>query len=138
MRFVSTRGQAGSVSFSEAVAQGLAPDGGLYLPDEFPDITSYLSDWENMSYPELCFSFFRLFASDIEENNLRKLVNNSYSRFSHREIAPIVSLNENLRILELFHGPTLAFKDFALQLLGNIYEEQIKKNGKPLTILPSN
>ena len=71
MRFVSTRGQAGSVSFSEAVAQGLAPDGGLYLPDEFPDITSYLSDWENMSYPELCFSFFRLFASDIEENNLR-------------------------------------------------------------------
>ena len=135
MRFVSTRGQAGSVSFSEAVAQGLAPDGGLYLPDEFPDITSYLSDWENMSYPELCFSFFRLFASDIEENNLRKLVNDSYSRFSHREIAPIVSLHENLKILELFHGPTLAFKDFALQLLGNIYEEQIKKNGKPLTIL---
>jgi len=135
MRFVSTRGQAGSVSFSEAVSQGLAPDGGLYLPDEFPDITSYLSDWENMSYPELCFSFFRLFASDIEENNLRNLVNDSYSRFSHREIAPIVSLHENLKILELFHGPTLAFKDFALQLLGNIYEEQIKKNGKPLTIL---
>lgn len=135
MRFVSTRGQAGSVSFSEAVSQGLAPDGGLYLPDDFPDITSYLSDWENMSYPELCFSFFRLFASDIEENNLRELVKDSYSRFSHQEIAPIVSLHENLKILELFHGPTLAFKDFALQLLGNIYEEQIQKNGKPLTIL---
>lgn len=135
MRFVSTRGQAGSVSFSEAVAQGLAPDGGLYLPDEFPDITSYLSDWENMSYPDLCFSFFRLFASDIEENNLRELVKDSYSRFSHQEIAPIVSLKKNLKILELFHGPTLAFKDFALQLLGNIYEEQIKNNGKPLTIL---
>lgn len=135
MKFVSTRGQADSVCFSEAVAEGLAPDGGLYLPDEFPDIKPYLSDWEGMSYSELCFSFFSLFASDIEENNLRKIIEDSYSRFSHQAIAPIVSLKENLKVLELFHGPTLAFKDFALQLLGNLYEEQIKKNGKPLTIL---
>ena len=135
MKFVSTRGQAGSVSFSEAVAQGLAPDGGLYLPSEFPDITPFLSDWENMSYSELCFSFFRLFATDINENTLREIVEDSYSRFSHNEIAPIVSLDENLKVLELFHGPTLAFKDFALQLLGNLYEEQIKKSGRELTVL---
>ncbi|MEJ6524598.1 MAG: threonine synthase [Opitutales bacterium] len=135
MRFVSTRGQVDSVSFSEAVTHGLAPDGGLYLPQEFPDISPHLSDWEGMTYSELCFSFFRLFATDIEESNLRKIVEDSYSRFSHQNIAPIVSLNENLKVLELFHGPTLAFKDFALQLLGNIYEEQIKKNGKNLTIL---
>jgi threonine synthase len=135
MKFVSTRGQAGSVSFSEAVAQGLAPDGGLYLPSEFTDITPFLSDWENMSYSELCFSFFRLFATDINENTLREIVEDSYSRFSHNEIAPIVSLDENLKVLELFHGPTLAFKDFALQLLGNLYEEQIKKSGRELTVL---
>lgn len=135
MKFVSTRGQAGSVSFSEAVAQGLAPDGGLYLPSEFPEITPFLSDWENMSYSELCFSFFRLFATDINENTLREIVEDSYSRFSHNEIAPIVSLDENLKVLELFHGPTLAFKDFALQLLGNLYEEQIKKSGRELTVL---
>ena len=135
MQFVSTRGQAGSVSFSEAVSQGLAPDGGLYLPSEFPDITPFLSEWENMSYSELCFSYFRLFATDINENTLREIVEDSYSRFSHNEIAPIVSLDENLKVLELFHGPTLAFKDFALQLLGNLYEEQIKKSGRDLTIL---
>ncbi len=135
MKFVSTRGQADAVSFSEAVAQGLAPDGGLYLPSEFPDITPFLREWENMSYSELCFSFFRLFATDINENALHKIVEDSYSRFSHNEIAPMVSLDENLKVLELFHGPTLAFKDFALQLLGNLYEEQIKKSGRELTIL---
>jgi threonine synthase len=135
MKFVSTRGQADAVSFSEAVSQGLAPDGGLYLPSEFPDITPFLSEWKNMSYSELCFSFFRLFATDINENALHKIVEDSYSRFSHNEIAPLVSLDENLKVLELFHGPTLAFKDFALQLLGNLYEEQIKKSGRELTIL---
>ena len=135
MKFVSTRGQADSVSFSEAVSQGLAPDGGLYLPSEFPDIAPFLCEWENMSYSELCFSFFRLFATDINENTLHKIVNDSYSRFSHNEIAPLVSLDQNLKVLELFHGPTLAFKDFALQLLGNLYEEQIKKSGRELTIL---
>ena len=135
MKFVSTRGQADAVSFSEAVAQGLAPDGGLYLPSEFPDITPFLREWENMSYSELCFSLFRLFATDINENTLHKIVEDSYSRFSHNEIAPMVSLDENIKVLELFHGPTLAFKDFALQLLGNLYEEQIKKSGRELTIL---
>ena len=135
MKFVSTRGQAGSVSFSEAVAQGLAPDGGLYLPCEFPDITRFLSDWEKMNYSELCFAFFRLFASDIRKDLLREIVEDAYSRFSHNEIAPIISLDENLKVLELFHGPTLAFKDFALQLLGNLYEAQIQRSGRKLTIL---
>ena len=105
MKFVSTRGQAGSVSFSEAVAQGLAPDGGLYLPFEFPDITHFLSDWEKMSYSELCFSFFRLFATDIKEDILREIVEDAYSRFSHNEIAPIISLEENLKVLELWNRP---------------------------------
>ena len=73
---------------------------------------------------------FRLFATDIEEQNLRKIIVKSYSTFSHEEIAPVISLSENIKVLELFHGPTLAFKDFALQLLGNLYENQIQKTGK--------
>jgi len=135
MKFVSTRGQADSVSFSEAVSQGLAPDGGLYLPKDFPDISSLLPAWHGMSYSELCFSFFRLFATDMDEGVLKRVIEDSYSGFSHDEIAPVVALEENLKVLELFHGPTLAFKDFALQLLGNLYEEQINKSGKSLTIL---
>ena len=79
MKFVSTRGQADSVSFTEAFAQGLAPDGGLYLPQEFPDISPLLSLWEGMRYSELCLSFFRLFATDIEKNVLERVVKDSYS-----------------------------------------------------------
>lgn len=135
MKFVSTRGQADKVHFSEAVAEGLAPDGGLYLPEEFPDLSKFINEWQNLNYSELSYEFFKLFASDIDSGILQKIVEDSYSEFSHPEIAPVLSLNSNLKVLELFHGPTLAFKDFALQFLGNLYEEQIRKSGKNLTII---
>jgi len=135
MRFVSTRGQSAPVSFSEAVSQGLAPDGGLYLPKSFPDLSNFIGQWENLSYPELCFEFFRLFATDLETEVLRPAIDRSYSTFTHPQIAPIVELSSNCKVLELFHGPTLAFKDFALQLLGNLYELQISRSGQNLTIL---
>lgn len=129
MRFVSTRGEAPPVPFSTAVAQGLAPDGGLYLPEELPDLRLFLSEWEKLSYPELCLAFFELFADDIEPLNLARIVKASYEDFAHSEIAPIRHLDDKLSVLELFHGPTLAFKDFALQLLGNLYEDQITRTG---------
>jgi len=135
MRFASTRGQSDPVGFSEAVAQGLAPDGGLYLPENFPDLGEAIGQWEDLAYPELCFEFFRLFATDLETDVLRRAIDRSYSTFSHPQIAPIVELSGNCKVLELFHGPTLAFKDFALQLLGNLYEHQIASTGKNLTIL---
>lgn len=135
MRFVSTRGQSEPVCFSEAVAQGLAPDGGLYLPNDFPDLSPFFGKWENLSYPELCFEFFRLFATDLEADELKRSIDHSYSTFSHPQVAPVVQLNSNCKVLELFHGPTLAFKDFALQLLGNLYELQIARSGQNLTIL---
>jgi threonine synthase len=135
MKFVSTRGRADPVRFCKAVSEGLAPDGGLYLPSEFPDLSSYISEWGEMTYSELCYSFFRLFATDIEDSILKSLVEKSYSQFTHLDIAPVISLDGNLRVMELFHGPTLAFKDFALQLLGNLYEYQIEQSGKPITIL---
>jgi threonine synthase len=135
MRYRSTRGGAQPVSFTEAVAQGLAPDGGLYLPEEFPDLSPYIKPWTNLSYSELCFEFFKHFATDLDDADLKQAVDSAYSSFSHAEIAPLIRLNDHLQVLELFHGPTLAFKDFALQLLGNLYELQIKRTGQKLCIL---
>ena len=135
MRFVSTRGQSGSVEFCEAVSQGLAPDGGLYLPETFPDLSECVGLWSDLSYPQLCLEFFRLFATDLEPEVLKKVIDASYAGFGHPETAPLVELSDHCKVLELFHGPTLAFKDFALQLLGNLYEIQIARTGRNLTIL---
>ncbi|MEO0510431.1 MAG: threonine synthase [Verrucomicrobiota bacterium] len=135
MQFISTRGQVPPVSFSTAVAQGLAPDGGLYLPEELPDLSPYLDDWSGLSYAELCEAFFAIFATDINRSELKAIVERSYDKFDDIEIAPIRKLSSQLYVLELFHGPTLAFKDFALQLLGNIYQAQIARTGRPISVL---
>src|SRR5690625_2778854 len=133
--FISTRGEAKPHRFSEAVEAGLAPDGGLFLPEKLPDISRKLAEWENLSYADLCFEFLRLFADDIDSEDLRKMAERSYEKFDHSEVAPLVRLDEDLFVLELFHGPTLAFKDFALQLLGNLYEEQIRRTGRSINVL---
>jgi len=135
MQFISTRGQVPPVSFSTAVEQGLAPDGGLYLPEQLPDLAPYLSEWEGKSYAEICEAFFALFATDIDRDELHAIVQRSYTKFDDPEIAPIKQLSEDCSVLELFHGPTLAFKDFALQLLGNLYEAQIARTGRPISVL---
>jgi threonine synthase len=135
MKFISTRGQTPALSFSDAVATGLAPDGGLYLPEKLPDLSGKLDAWANLSYPELCFEFLKLFATDIATETLRKIVNKSYTRFDHDAIAPLKQLDDRTWVLELFHGPTLAFKDFALQLLGNLYEHQCAVRSESLTVL---
>ncbi|MGF1449956.1 MAG: threonine synthase [Opitutales bacterium] len=136
MRFVSTRGECPDLSFSEAVATGLAPDGGLYLPAELPDLSGELESYSTMGYADLALAFFRHFATDVDPATLERMVRDAYSRFDHPDIAPLVQLGrEPLYVLELFHGPTLAFKDFALQLLGNLYEAQIARTGTPINVL---
>ena len=135
MKFISTRGQVPPVSFSTAVAQGLAPDAGLYLPEALPDLKPFLKEWESLSYTELCEAFFAIFATDIDRAELKGIVERSYTKFDHADIAPIEKLSDDLFVLELFHGPTLAFKDFALQLLGNLYEAQIARTGNPISVL---
>lgn len=135
MRYFSTRGQSPEVSFQEAVAIGLAPDGGLYLPRTLPDLSERLVGWEGLSYPQLTASFFSLFAPEIDPTRLREIVHKSYLHFDHEEIAPLHRLDPHTWVLELFHGPTLAFKDFALQLLGNLYEEQIRQTGQSINVL---
>jgi threonine synthase len=135
MKFLSTRGQTPALGFSDAVATGLAPDGGLFLPETLPDFSGKLAGFEKLSYAELCFEFMRVFATDIPAATLRGIVSTSYTKFSDPAIAPLKPLGKNLYVLELFHGPTLAFKDFALQLLGNLYAHQCATRRETINVL---
>jgi threonine synthase len=114
---------------------GLATDGGLLLPDTIPAIDrSTLAQWRALSYPELAFRIISLFATDIPAPDLKKLIERSYAGFNHPEVTPVVKVN-GLYLLELFHGPTLAFKDVALQLLGNLFEYLLQERNERMNIV---
>ncbi len=135
MRYISTRGGIKPVRFKDAVMMGLADDGGLLLPEVIPTFSKEeLESWRNLSYQELAFSVISRFVDDIPANDLKSLINKSYSTFTHPEVTPVVK-KDGLYILELFHGVTLAFKDVALQLLGNLFEYILKERNEQLTIL---
>jgi threonine synthase len=135
MVYHSTRGQTPPHTFSEAVEAGLAADGGLFLPEKLPSIADKLVAWEQLSYAELAAEFFVPFAPEIPAPEWREMTAEAYQKFSHPDVAPLVKISEQTFILELFHGPTLAFKDFALQLLGLLYKRQVKLSGKSLCVL---
>ncbi len=113
---------------------GLAPDGGLLLPESLPDIGKKLADWQHLSYRQLAFEVMRLFTTDMPDDDLRTLIQKSYAAFRTPEVAPLVPAGD-FRILELWHGPTLAFKDIALQFLGNLFEYILQNKGGELNIL---
>jgi threonine synthase len=136
VRFLSTRGQTPPLGFSDAVATGLAPDGGLFLPETLPRFSSAdLARLAPLGYADLAVDFLGRFATDIPPAELRALVERSYAVFPAAGIAPLVPLDERTYVLELFHGPTLAFKDFALQWLGRLYERQCALRGESLNAL---
>lgn len=135
MHYISTRGQTRPHTFSEAVEAGLAPDGGLFLPERLPSIADKLPAWAKLTYPQLAAEFFTLFAPEISNAEWHELTAQAYSRFDSPDVAPLRKITEKTYILELFHGPTLAFKDFALQLLGLLYKRQVAKSGKRLAVL---
>lgn len=135
MQFVSTRGGAAPVGFQDAFADGLAPDGGLYVPKNLPILPSDLLIDDALPYPALAWDFLGLFDSDHDTDHLIEIVDKSYGDFSDTMSAPLTQLSENLFVLELFHGPTLAFKDFGLQLVGNLFEEQIERTGETINVL---
>lgn len=135
MRYLSTRGGISPISFQEAVLMGLATDGGLLLPERIPTVDRKLIDsWRQLSYQELAAEILALFVTDIDLRQLKKLINKSYATFTHPEITPVVRQGD-VHILELFHGPTLAFKDVALQLLGNLFEYFLAASGSHMNIL---
>ena len=135
MLYISTRGQTRPHTFSEAVEVGLAKDGGLFLPEKLPSIAGKLEGWAALSYPQLAAEFLTLFAPEIPNQEWHSLTTQAYSRFDSPEVAPLKKINDKTYVLELWHGPTLAFKDFALQLLGLLYKRQVKLKGKKLAVL---
>jgi len=135
MKYCSTRGKVKGLSFSEAIMMGLADDGGLLLPEEIPTLTAEdLESLKDLSYPELAFAIMAKYATDIPAEDLRSIINRSYSTFADPKVTPITK-QDGLFILELFHGPTLAFKDVALQFLGNLFEYYLLKSGRRMNII---
>ncbi|MEC8622277.1 MAG: threonine synthase [Pseudomonadota bacterium] len=137
MEYISTRGKAPVLNFEEVMLAGLADDGGLYVPLVWPKFsTDEILSLRGLSYPEIAEYVISPFVDNaIDVSTQRKLIKLAYQNFGHSSVAPLRRLDKNVSILELFHGPTLAFKDFALQLLGYFFEEVLRKRGERVTIV---
>lgn len=135
MKYCSTRGQVSGLNFKDAVMMGLANDGGLLLPEQIPKLSAAeLSALSDLPYAELAFQIISRFATDIPSADLKDLIDRSYATFDHPETTPVIK-QDDLYILELFHGPTLAFKDVALQFLGNLFEYLLEQSGNKMNII---
>lgn len=136
MNYISTRGGIAPIAFDQAVMMGLARDGGLLLPERLPSIEpALLNAWQTLSYQNLALEVLSLFTGDMPRADLDDLIDRAYSSFRHPQVTPLRTTGDGLYILELFHGPTLAFKDVALQLLGNLFEYELKKSGGFMNII---
>ena len=124
MQYISTRGNTAPMQFSDVLLMGLAPDGGLMLPEVYPQIDrATLDKWRSLSYTELAFEIMSLFATDIPSDDLKALIDKTYTKavFNSDDITPVTHLYDDVYLLELSNGPTLAFKDMAMQFLGNVF-----------------
>ena len=137
MNYISTRGNAPILSFEEAMLTGLARDGGLYLPATIPQMShADIAALEGVSYEEAAFRIMWPFLGDtFTEDEFRDIIARSYAGFGHPARAPLKQLDQGHFLLELFHGPTLAFKDFAMQLIGQMFEASLKRSGKRVCIV---
>ncbi len=137
MRYISTRGQAPVLSFEEAMLTGLARDGGLYLPETIPQMSAAdIAALEGVSYEEAAFRVMRPFIGDtFTDEEFHGIIARAYAGFGHVARAPLKQLESGHFLLELFHGPTLAFKDFAMQLIGQLFEAALKRNGQRVCIV---
>ena len=145
MKYISTRGNTPAKTFTEILLGGLAPDGGLYLPEQYPQVTrAELDAWRKLSYADLAFAVLSKFISDISVSDLKSIISKTYTpqTYCHtrtgsdaRDITPLRTLEPGVHILELSNGPTLAFKDMAMQLLGNLFEYALDKQHEELNIL---
>ena len=137
MKYISTRGDAPSLNFEEVLLTGLASDGGLYVPAELPSFSpEKIASWSGLAYHELAYEILLPFVSDcIPAEDFKAILAETYADFSHPAVAPLVQLDRNEWLLELFQGPTLAFKDFALQLLGRLLDYVLKRRNQRVVIL---
>ncbi|WP_166269094.1 threonine synthase [Marinobacter caseinilyticus] len=137
MRYISTRGAAPALGFEDVLLTGLATDGGLYVPESLPHFSlEEIRSWRGLPYSELAFNVMYPFVEDaIPAADFRTMLEETYEVFAHDAVAPLVQLNSNEWVLELFRGPTLAFKDFALQLLGRLLDYVLEKRKQHVVIM---
>jgi threonine synthase len=145
MRYVSTRGNNDRPEFCDILLGGLAPDGGLYLPEQYPQVTALeLAEWRELPYAALALRILQKFVTDIPAGDLESIVDRTYTANTYRhcrptcdadDITPLTTLESGFHLLELSNGPTLAFKDMAMQLLGNLFEYVLDKRGEEINIL---
>jgi threonine synthase len=137
VKYTSTRGKAPTLNFEDVVLTGLAADGGLYLPETLPEFSKEeIASWAGLSYPALAFKIISPFVDgEIDDAELKAIIDKSYSTFRHPAIAPLIQTGHNEWVLELFQGPTLAFKDFALQFLGNLFDHILKKRNQKVVVM---
>jgi threonine synthase len=137
MRYISTRGSAPVLSFEEAMLTGLARDGGLYVPETIPQMShDDIAALAGKSYEEIAFAVMRPFIGDtFTDTEFREIIAKAYANFGHSARAPLVQLDNNHFLLELFHGPTLAFKDFAMQLIGQLFQVALIRRKDRVTIV---
>ena len=144
MKYLSTRGGAEPQEFCDILLGGLAPDGGLYLPESYPQIAGKLGEWRGLSYAELAFEILSLYITDIPAADLKAICDKTYTAQTYRwsrdagkarDIVPLTTLEPDFHLLELSNGPTLAFKDMAMQLLGNLFEYVLDQRHETINIL---
>ncbi|MGC2854890.1 threonine synthase [Novispirillum sp. DQ9] len=137
MRYVSTRGKAPVLGFEDVLLSGLARDGGLYVPETWPTLTAdEIRALRGLPYAELAVRIMAPFVGDaLSEDELRAIATDAYAQFGHPAVAPLKQLDTDLWVMELFHGPTLAFKDYALQVVGRLFDHVLKKRGQRVTIV---
>jgi len=138
MQYLSTRGHADRKRFCEILLEGLAPDGGLYLPETYPQVSeATLAKWRGLAYADLAFEILSLYVDDIPAADLQAICRKTYTEevFGTKAIVPLKKLEDGLYLEALSNGPTLAFKDMAMQLLGNLFEYELARRGEELNIL---
>lgn len=137
MRYISTRGAAPALSFSDVLLAGLARDGGLYVPETWPRLAAAeIRALRGLSYEEIALRIMRPFiGGEIADADLKAMIDAAYATFRHQAVAPLKQVDDNLWLMEQFHGPTLAFKDLALQLVGRLYDHVLGRRGQRVTIV---
>ena len=137
MKYVSTRGQSPELEFEDALLAGLARDGGLYVPAEWPQMSERkIKALAGLTYSEVAFRVMRPFIGpSIADSDLQNMIDGAYSSFGHKAVVPLVQIGDNDWLLELFHGPTLAFKDVAMQILARLFDHVLEQRGRRITVV---
>ena len=134
MHYISTRNNSLKRNFKDILLEGLSQEGGLYLPNHWPKIN--IKKLDNLSYQQIAFIVSRPYLdSNITDKTLTDIIDKTYNNFTRKEIAPLIKIDKNKYILELFYGPTYAFKDYALQFLGNLFSNELSNSDRKVTII---